>query len=108
MIDSNKATDLYILKAWLENRKLDVELREHPAMRELIELPQLSTILGSLCGPHQLIVTSEKGQISVIRGQVSFGFYEIYSLNGDLFEDIERFNDVKSAGERICELLQEH
>ncbi len=36
----------------------------------------------------------------------SFGNYEIYSLKGDLFEDIERYPNVKTAGERIHELLR--
>jgi len=37
----------------------------------------------------------------------SFGDYEIYSLKGKLFDDIERFQDVESISERIKQLLIE-
>ncbi len=91
------STDLYVLTEWLKNRSIEVALRDHPAYTEGMPF--------SPVGTNQLLASSSKGKISIIRGMTSFGLYEIYCLDGDLFEDIERYPDVKSAGERICELL---
>ena len=95
--------DLYILRAWLENRHLTVGMEEHQlySMGKQLDFP----ILSNICGTNHLTVTGPRGKISVIRGPASFGQFEIYSLEGNLFEDIERYPDVKSAGERIYALL---
>lgn len=107
-------TDLHILNAWLINRKIDVELKEHLAYKELkkaidegADIP--AEVLETI-GPHQLIASSDKGKISVIRGRASFGLFEIYPIEGEIVtedRDIERFPDVKSCGLRIYELLTE-
>lgn len=99
----NVKIDLYILKAWLEAKDVNVKMQDHPLYSTAIEHGLVG--MTQLAGPNQLIVSSEKGKISIIRGECSFGDYEIYSLEGKLFEDIERFADVKSAGSRIVELL---
>ncbi len=96
------ATDLHVLTEWLKNRSIEVTLRDHPAYTEGMSF---SPVMARITGTNQLLASSSKGKISIIRGMTSFGLYEIYCLDGDLFEDIERYPDVKSAGERICELL---
>ena len=96
------STDLYVLTEWLKNRSIKVKLREHPVYTEGL---MFSPVLARITGTNQLLASSPKGEISVIRGMTSFGLYEMYCLDGNLFEDLERYSDVKSTGERICFLL---
>lgn len=102
----NPDTDLHVLAAWLRNRNLEVDLHEHrlaAEMRKLHELhPQYKFHDFS---PHQLHVTESFGKISVIRGGISFGDFEIYCLEGDLFEGIRRYRDIQHAGKSIHSLL---
>lgn len=50
--------------------------------------------------------TSDKGVISMVEPcMATFNTYEIYSIKGDLFEDIERFDSLEEAEARIKELL---
>lgn len=105
----NPDTDLHVLAAWLRNRKLEVDLHEHHLLADWRKLRKLCPdqkfpILESLC-PHQLYVTGALGKISIIRGGASFGDFEIYSLEGDLFEGIRRYRDVEHAGKTIYKLL---
>jgi len=49
---------------------------------------------------------TNKGIISLVHPcEVTMGMYEIYSIEGDLFEDIERFDTLKEAEDRINEVL---
>ena len=96
-------TDLYVLKEWLANRCIEVELNEHELYTGALEF---SPVMARISGTDHLIASSARGKISIIRGMVSFGNYEIYSLEGGLFEEAERYPDVKTAGERIYQLLR--
>lgn len=98
----NSDTDLHVLAAWLRNRGLKVELHEHPLAKAVKKLD--SEIMANL-SPDQLHVTGPQGKISVIRGGASFGDYEIYSLEGDLFGGIRRYRKVEHAGKSIHSLL---
>lgn len=50
---------------------------------------------------------TEKGEISLLHPcRVTFGSYEIYCIDGDLFEDIERYDTLKEAEARIYQLLE--
>ena len=105
----NPDTDLNVLAAWLRNRKLEVDLHEHRMVADLRKLKKLCPdkefpVMESM-SPCQLHVTGPFGKISVIRGGASFGDFEIYCLEGDLFEGIRRYRDVKHAGKTIYELL---
>ena len=106
----NPDTDLHVLAAWLRNRDLEVELLEHRMVKDLRRLKELCPDhefpgMSSLMSPNQLHVTGAFGRISVIRGGLSFGDFEIYSLEGDLFEGIRRYRDVEHAGKTIFCLL---
>ena len=49
---------------------------------------------------------TEKGEISCVHPcMVTMERYEIFSIEGDLFEDIERYDTLEEAEERIYELL---
>ena len=50
---------------------------------------------------------SELGEISLLHPcPVTFESYEIYCCSGDLFEDVERYDTLEEAEERINELLK--
>lgn len=50
---------------------------------------------------------TSKGEISLVYPcSVTFDCYEIYCIEGDLFEDIERYNTLKEAEKRINKLLK--
>ena len=87
---------------WQEWDKIPVELKQNKYMKHPI------------IGKYQYIYTSEKGKISLVE---LFGLrfenvmdrttptWEIYSLEGSLFEDCERFDKKEQAEIRIKELL---
>ena len=58
-----------------------------------------------LFGEYQYFYSSEKGEISLIELKNYFGdgkdLWEIYSLKGDLFEDVERFESQEEAEDVI-------
>ena len=67
--------------------------------------------IGVSCplGKYQYIYSSSKGKISLIELPNYWGdgkdLWEIYTLKGNLFDDVERFDTKKSAEKRIKELL---
>lgn len=57
--------------------------------------------------PNNEVHTTDKGSISMIPPcWVTMDMYEIYCLEGNLFDDIERFYTKEEAMERINNLLQ--
>lgn len=67
------------------------------------------TFALDLFGKYQFICTSKKGKISLIHimtGMSKKKLWEIYSLEGKLFECVERFETKKEAMIRIEELLE--
>jgi hypothetical protein len=50
--------------------------------------------------------SSDKGEISMLYAcYATFNSYEIYCIEGGLFEDIERYDTLEEAEQRINELL---
>lgn len=63
-----------------------------------------SGIKGVLSDSERYI--SELGEISMLNPcYATFNSYEIYCIEGDLFEDIERYKTIEEAEDRINELL---
>ncbi len=51
--------------------------------------------------------SNERGEISLVHPcKVTLDSFEIYCIEGDLFEDIERFDSLAEAEARITELLE--
>ena len=51
--------------------------------------------------------SSKKGVISCLLPCVhTFNLFEIYCLEGRLFDDIERYNNIEEVNKRVEELLQ--
>jgi len=67
--------------------------------------------LRQLFGKFQYIFSSEKGKISMVQLKNYFysegtDFWEIYCLEGKLFDDVERFDTKKGAEKRVRSLLE--
>lgn len=63
--------------------------------------------IGNLVGDSHRY-KNEKGEISCVHPCLAtMDLYEIYCIKGDLFEDIERYDTLNEAEERISELLEE-
>ena len=77
----------------MENIK--VERRVHNGYKELENSPY------RIFGKYQYIYTSDKGEISLIKLINYFrdgkDLWEIYCLDGGLFQDVERFDTKKEA-----------
>lgn len=56
--------------------------------------------------PKKEIYKTDKGVISMIAPSFfSDNMYEIYCIKGDLFDDIERYESIDKALDRISDLL---
>lgn len=84
---------------------MKTEKRIHPIWQEsqaYFDLPQI-------IDKFQYIYFSNKGKISLIKLLNYYGdgkdLWEIYSLEGNLLEDVERFLTKTEAEEKIKELL---
>jgi hypothetical protein len=95
-----------------------VEKKIHGAWQRHQELPQRAldeyrSALGKewkpWVGQYHYIYTSDKGRISLVDLpdclREDIRLWEIYSLKGDLFEDVERYDSKADAEVRIKELL---
>jgi hypothetical protein len=86
------------------------EVRIHKGYAEWEEAKEKGIDIPQLFGKYQHIFYSEKGKISLIQLKDYFlkgkDFWEIYCLEGNLFEDTERFDTKEEAVERVTELLK--
>lgn len=65
--------------------------------------------LKQLFGKYHFIFTSKKGKISLIQFKRFIdkkGYWEMFCLEGDLFDETESFDNRHEAQKRIMELLQ--
>jgi hypothetical protein len=91
-----------------------VEKFIHPVWQEFLSIPKniqkQFKILPNLIGKFQYIYSSKNGKISLIQTRVGLVIenkvFEIYCLEGNLFDGLERFSDKKTAIKRIKELLE--
>ena len=86
---------------------IKIEKKIHKGWRPKEEMERMG--LNEIFGKYQYIYSSKKGEISLILLkdylEISKDSWEILSLKGDLFEDVERFGTQKEAAKRIKELL---
>ena len=78
--------------------------REYEYFKDKIPVPY-----DPIIGKYQYIYESQKGKISLVELPDYFRngitLWEIYSLKGQLFSDIERYTSKEEAEKRIKELL---
>ena len=98
------------LHVWLLEHGLKSELKEHHCFKEFCSLDKETRAklksLPMITPKHQVVVSGKMGKISVIQAGAPFGQIEIYSIEGDLFEDIRRYKTVEDAGKTIVSLLE--
>jgi len=89
-----------------------VEKKVHLAVQEIMDsdIPDKIKTLGAMhIGKYQFICSSKKGKISLIKLENYFhdgiDLYEIYCLEGKIFQDCERFGSFDSAMEKVRSLL---
>lgn len=86
--------------------------RIHPTYVEfenLVKSGKLQSRYLNEIGKFQYFYESDKGEISLIKlnAIIRSGFlWEIYCVDGNLFEDVERFDTKKEAEKRIYQLLK--
>ena len=88
---------------------MNQEVKIHNVWAEWERLKEKNPqILKPIIGKHQYIFSGINGKISCVELKDYFmdgqDLWEIYCLEGNLFEDIERFNTLEDARER-CRLL---
>jgi len=93
--------------------EVSVERRIHKGWEELkkVDLKKYGKLVDmNLFGKYQYIYSNSKGKISLVRlrtlglGKGTY-HWEIYCLESNLFEDIERFKTKKEAEKRIYKYL---
>lgn len=65
--------------------------------------------LKQLFGKYHFIFESKRGKISLVQMKpflTDMGYWEIFCLEGNLFEDTERFDTKQEAEKRIEEILE--
>lgn len=89
--------------------KTKCEVRIHRGYAEFELAREKGHKIEEIFGKYQFIFSSEKGKISLIQLKNYWydgkDVWEIYSLEGDLFEDTERFDTKEEAEVRVRELL---
>ena len=89
-------------------KDIKVEKRIHEGYKEFEKCKEKGLKIRQMLGKYQYIYSSNKGEISLIYLPNYFpnqSFWEIYSLKGNLFKDVERFDTKKEAEKRIEKLL---
>jgi len=83
--------------------------RIHPIYEEYEKAKKQGMKIPILTGKYQYIYKTEKGEISLVLFKNYFNdgkdFWEIYCLNGKLFEDVERFATKIEAEKQIKKYL---
>lgn len=90
--------------------KITTKRRIHPGYNEFLEARKKGIEIRQMFGKYQYLYESDKGRISLISLpnylRLDEILWEIYCLDGNLFEDVERFKTKKEAVKRIKELLK--
>lgn len=99
-------TDLQKLHRYLTALGLSSEISAHPCAVDLDKIPDVD--FGSLKDVlplEQIHVSGPKGEISVIKCGGSMDLFEIYCIEGELFDDICRYSTLTNCGRSIYTLL---
>ncbi len=84
---------------------LKAEIRKHHLQEALdkagIDLPMIADTIPTC----QITTEGEWGKISIIKCGGSMGQFEIYAIEGDLFDGIRRYKTVTDCGRTVYGLL---
>ena len=95
--------DLSELSELLKKEDIKHELRPHPVFEAEKGVKDL--IGYSPSGEWQIIISAEKGELSIIRGMVSFGDYEVFGIKGFEMKDPERTETAEEMVELVKKFL---
>ena len=88
---------------------MKTEKKIHKGYVEFKEMKKMYGDYPQIIGKYHYIFSNSRGKISLIkqiRRHVGLGiFWEIYCLDGNLFEDTERFSTKEKAIEKVKEYL---
>lgn len=88
---------------------MEVIKRTHQGYKEFEKAKKQGIEVPMLFDKYQYIYKSEKGEISLVLLKNYFkkgeNFWEIYCLEGKLFQDVERFGTKKEAEKQIKKYL---
>jgi len=88
---------------------MEIEKRIHNGYREFIEAKKKGINIEQCFGEFQYIYSDKGKKISLVQLNGLFNnvfFWEIFCLEGNLFEDVERFETKELADKRIKELMK--
>ena len=89
---------------------MEIEKRVHQIYKEFERAKKQDIKTSQLVGKYQYIYSEGKKEISLVLFLDYFGdgkdFWEIYSLKGSLFNDVERFNTKEEAEKQIKKYLK--
>jgi hypothetical protein len=89
---------------------MEVKRRIHPGFEEFQRAIRAGVTTRQLFGKYQYIYEGENGKISLISlpNYLTYGetIWEIYCLEGKLFDDVETFRTKKEAVKRINNLIK--
>ena len=94
----------------MEKTKIKISIRIHPGYKEFEEMKKQGLGNLQMLGKYQYIYSLENKKISLVQfknyREEGDNFWEIYCLEGKLFEDTERFGTKIEAQTRIVKLLK--
>ena len=88
--------------------KVKIEMREHSGYTEYSDATKKGIKITQIFGRHQFIYSYENCQISLVelRDFQDIWGWEIYCLEGKLFEDTEKFKSKQEADNRIMDIFK--
>ncbi len=93
-----------------KQNEVTVERRIYPAYADMEEAIKKYPVVKQRFGKYQLIFSSKKGKISLIELKENLSFrknvFEVFCLEGDLFEHEQRFDTEEEAEKCARELLK--
>lgn len=92
-------------------KEIKIEKRIHQGYTEWEKAKNEGTEFTQLFGRYQYLYSSKKGCISLIQLKNYFkqgeDLWEIYTIEGNIFEDVERFSTKKEAEKTIYKYLKD-
>lgn len=98
-----------MIKEIFTNKQIKITEKIHPGYQEVEQARKRGFTIRQIFGKYQYFYESSKGKISLISlpGYLEAGEnrWEIYSLKGNLFEDVKIFKTKKEAEKRIKKII---
>ena len=112
MIDDKRiVSEKSLSKGVIECKVIHKGWTEWESVKKDKKASELLKDMKPIFGKFQYVYSSKKGEVSLIEltnywmdGKT---IWEIYSLSGNLFDDVERFKTFEEARDKVVEILRE-